>query len=447
MAAPNFAVLERPISSDEPCGPNLDLEGDSDFLQFIARTDSVLPSSFFTRGDDGESIPFDRSQLDFATEYSWIDRFLRRTHDLRILTFAGRLLALDRNLTQCVSCLSAVEALLRNRWVEVHPQGEDGDYGYRLAVLQVLDDMPTMILPLQHLPLFSHRRFGPISYRTMMVATGGASARPGEKALDGSDLERALREADPDDLAAAWANAERLAEVVDALAAISTEQAGAQNAVRLDRLSDLARGIMRILSEHAGAGVAEVPASIGVTDLASDSGSGDLLSAVTVPATASGSIKNRATVSAALAAVSGYFRSAERSSPAALLVRQAERLVGLSFHEALRALLPNHAEEASLYIGPKPDASFQLRIERIAELVGDEVEMVEIEQEPVPVFDVRSRSAAVSVLKEVGAYYRIHEPSSPIPLFTERACSLVNQDFLSILTDVLPGIRLARDAD
>jgi type VI secretion system protein ImpA len=62
-----------------------------------------------------------------------------------------------------------------------------------------------------------------------------------------------------------------------------------------------------------------------------------------------------------------------------------------------------------------------------------------------PAFDVRSRQQASQLLDEVGRYFRRSEPSSPIPLLIERARSLVDRDFMSILKDVLPGI-LKRDS-
>jgi type VI secretion system protein ImpA len=38
----------------------------------------------------------------------------------------------------------------------------------------------------------------------------------------------------------------------------------------------------------------------------------------------------------------------------------------------------------------------------------------------------------------VAAFFRRNEPSSPIPLFIERARRLVAKDFLEVLADVVP---------
>lgn len=51
---------------------------------------------------------------------------------------------------------------------------------------------------------------------------------------------------------------------------------------------------------------------------------------------------------------------------------------------------------------------------------------------------IRSRQDAIRALDAVAQYFRDHEPSSPIPLFVNRAKRLVSKDFLEVLADVVP---------
>jgi len=51
---------------------------------------------------------------------------------------------------------------------------------------------------------------------------------------------------------------------------------------------------------------------------------------------------------------------------------------------------------------------------------------------------IRSREDAVRALDAVAAFFRASEPSSPVPLFIERAKRLVAKDFLSVLEDIAP---------
>jgi type VI secretion system protein ImpA len=58
--------------------------------------------------------------------------------------------------------------------------------------------------------------------------------------------------------------------------------------------------------------------------------------------------------------------------------------------------------------------------------------------QPFNVGAIRSRDDAVRALDAVARYFRTQEPSSPIPLFLERAKRLVAKDFLTVLEDIAP---------
>jgi len=51
---------------------------------------------------------------------------------------------------------------------------------------------------------------------------------------------------------------------------------------------------------------------------------------------------------------------------------------------------------------------------------------------------IRSRDDAVRALDAVATFFRASEPSSPVPLFIERAKRLIAKDFLSVLQDIAP---------
>jgi len=51
---------------------------------------------------------------------------------------------------------------------------------------------------------------------------------------------------------------------------------------------------------------------------------------------------------------------------------------------------------------------------------------------------IKSRQDAVRALDAVADFFRRNEPSSPIPLFVERAKRLVSKDFLEVLADIAP---------
>jgi type VI secretion system protein ImpA len=60
---------------------------------------------------------------------------------------------------------------------------------------------------------------------------------------------------------------------------------------------------------------------------------------------------------------------------------------------------------------------------------------------------INSRQEAIRALDAVAGYFRRSEPSSPIPLFVERAKRLVAKDFLEVLADIAPdALAVARSA-
>jgi type VI secretion system protein ImpA len=54
-------------------------------------------------------------------------------------------------------------------------------------------------------------------------------------------------------------------------------------------------------------------------------------------------------------------------------------------------------------------------------------------------FEIGTRREAVALLEDVGLFYRAREPSSPIPLLTDRARALAERDFLYLLQQMLPA--------
>jgi len=54
------------------------------------------------------------------------------------------------------------------------------------------------------------------------------------------------------------------------------------------------------------------------------------------------------------------------------------------------------------------------------------------------VTDIKSRQDAIRALDAVCAYFRSHEPSSPVPMFLERAKRLVSKTFMEVLADIAP---------
>jgi type VI secretion system protein ImpA len=432
MAAIEFTTLAGPVSDEEPCGPDLDLAGDPDYMNFIARIEGLLPVTFFS-GPEGR--PFDRTSIDFGAEFATMGPLLDRTRDVRLLALLAKLLVLNRDLTGFVGCVGLIDTLLKERWDEVHPQASDGDFAIRMAAIESLDDMPPVVFPLQYMPIINHRRLGPLSYRSWMIATGEAKPREGEAVLDPAAIETAMMETELPALVETRDQFQSLQAALLSVRDICVDRTGGERAAKLEKLPGL---VDKILALVEGVVVKRDPALATVDAQASEGEAGGA-AATTI---AAGAVASTRDVADALAAIADYFGRHEPSSPALLLVRQAEQLMGKSFLEVMRVLVPNHMEQAAVQIG-KDRQIFDLPIERLSAFAEGlplpEPEAAEATEEASPRrLEAKTRGDAIRLLEQIGTYYRIAEPSSPVPFLTDRARSFAERDFLSLLKELLP---------
>ncbi len=421
---PKLAALCTPFSDTDLCGPDLDMEGDADYLNFFASVEGVLPTTFFSV-EDGS--PFDRSTVDIKGQLDALAPLLQRTRDIRLLLVQARLLILNKDLGGFALNLAAVAYWLDKFWDAVHPRPQPGDAA-RSGAISTLD-LPTVIFPLQYAPLIEARRLGPISYRTWMIATGEVKPRTGEVQVSQGAITEAISAADPEVLATARRN---IALVKSSLDTIRNAFLAHGESAGLDKLSTLAatiRGFIDPQASAAEAGAAAADASEAAAAAAGDVG----------PAPAS-----LAQASEALAAIADYYSRSEPSSPVLLLVRQANHLVGKSFFEIMNILIPAHVEKAAFQIGA--DQFFDLPLEKLSDfaevppvVAGGGSETTE-ESSPTdpPRYTITNRAQAIVLLDLVHRYFRRSEPSSPVPMLCDRARALAERDFMGVLRDVLP---------
>jgi type VI secretion system protein ImpA len=429
-AALSFEALTAPLPDEGACGPDLDADGDAAYMNFMAAGEGLLPATFYerdARDPERDGQPFDRTKIDFPAQYAKIATFAALSHDLRLVVLLAKFRVLDKDLSGFVAAVEALAVFLERYWEAVHPRGENGDFLLRMVAVQSLDDMAPVILPLNYAPLFEHKRFGSVTYRMHLLAVGEAAARAGEDKPDPTLVKRAFEE--DVDLGVLIERRNALRSLGLALARVKAafvEHVGLLEAVDFPRLAPLVESIRALLDGYVAlrdpsAGDAG-PAAVGAEGEAPVS-------------TDSGKVENFTDAAAALRAVAAYYARFEPSNPALLLVRQAEQLIGKSFLDAIRVLVPGHVEAAALQIGRAH--VFDLPIERLSEFAS--VEDVAVPDENVaPSFEVTTRDNALQLLAKVSAFYHRAEPSSPVSFLTERARTLTGRDFLGLLKDMLP---------
>jgi type VI secretion system protein ImpA len=269
-----------------------------------------------------------------------------------------------------------------------------------------------------------------------MIAKGELALREGEDPVDPGAIDKILEEAELAELVNRRGQFLALVEALKQIRVTWQEKSNSGVPVTLERLPSNVGQIFAMLDSaiakrDPSASLTSPPAGAqdGATEAAAEGAAPTLV----------GKVGSSAQAASALAAVAKYFSSREPSSPALLLVRQADALLGKSFLEVMRVLVPTHVDKAAVNIGK--DQFFDLPIDRLSSFA-------DVEEQPAntadgapegPQFEIRTRAEALALLDQVSNYFRTAEPSSPIPFLTDRARDLAQRDFLSVLKALLPA--------
>jgi type VI secretion system protein ImpA len=431
-ASPSPPPLDRfalpLVSDDDPCGPDLDLEGDTEFMNFIAATEGQLPASYYA---------FNRASIDFSGALQGAEKLLKRTLDLRLLVLMAKLSILNRDVTGFAQRLGNVAWLVKEHWEGANPRGEGDDYLGRIAQLATLEDNAVILLPLQHTPLIETNREGALSYRDQLLASGAVQPRSvtlydlrgqkqttePEKFMPAKSIERVLSDVEIATLAGAVEMLTSVSASIQTINAATTEHVGFENAVALPKLATPVTDMTRFLRaalvrrDPTLAPPPEAPSG------AADDGEA-ASSAAATPAT----FASRAEVDAALASALGYFAASEPTSPALLLIRQAREILGKNLYEVMKLLAPPHADAARVFVGP--DGAFTVPVKSLSNAPSAAIQAV-------PAEPAATRAAALALIDAVSAHMQKAEPSSPVPYLLDRARNLATRDFLSLLQDLL----------
>lgn len=424
-----------PVAPDDPCGPDLDLDGDSDYLNFFAATEGILPQSV------DEFYKFDRATTGLPARIEAAEALLKRTLDVRLLLLLAKLSILDRDISGFARWVGSANWLLKEHWEGAHPRPEGGDHSIRLAQLTTLEDNAVILLPLQYARLLELPREGAFSYRDQLAATGavkprsvmGYSLKEGqremgveEKFVPQKTIEKILRDVEIEKLSALVTTLGSLPKALQSIRDTTIEHVGYEQSIELPKLEKL----LREMTEFArGALLGRDPSfAAAAPDAAGAAAAGEGEPAPSASAAPPAGFASHAEIDAALASALGYFSTSEPSSPALLLIHRARAMLGKNLYEVMQLLAAQHADNARVSVGP--DGAFSVPVKILAEAPSAEFERVE----PGP---AASRVAALALVDAVVQHMQRAEPSSPVPYLLDRAKNLASRDFVSLLHDVL----------
>lgn len=408
------------ISPGAGCGPDL-YDTEPAFGALLDSCEELLPERF---------SEFDRSEIEFTDIFKQMDGFLKQSRDLRLLILLAQFGILAGQLHTFANAVRIMRRLLENHWADVHPM--DADFGHmeRIGALEALNNRPAVVLPLEAAPLLKTRRTGPISYRAIQIAAGDATARPDEHTISLGAIEAALTsgELEQDAIDEVLTDLAELPDELEAISSICTEQLKAADAKaappNYEALTTLLREMNTELNTRLGR-IAPEDSENSAGDEQTDAGPGGADAA----SAEQQDIRNAAQAKLILDAVEDYFASREPSHPALFLVREARGLVGKSYLDALKILMPRRFDDVALLLGT---SGLQLSNDRLIDLnENDDPDLGDIEGFSVMV--IESRTDAMKGIGAVKGYYSTNEPTSPIPLLLEEAQNMSSGSFTGLL--------------
>ncbi|UKE68437.1 type VI secretion system protein TssA [Xanthomonas cerealis pv. cerealis] len=333
--------LLQPIDSAEPAGPNLEYDAQFQALEEAARP---RPERALGAGVIASEQPSWRQVAEQATA------LLLRAKDLRVAAhLCTARLHLD-GFAGWADGLNLLSLLLERYWDAVHPRLDaDADPIERVNALASLVDHATLhtvrstrLLQGLHPAHFSLRDLR-LAQGVQREADGVDEERPGLGAID-----TCLRETPLQALVDLDATLLRAEEALAAIARLFNERTPGSGPALDPALRDLRelRAFLAAYLLERNASMEQSPA-----DAASD---GER--AVDVARAANGAIERREDVMRALQQLCDYYARREPSSPVPLLLRRAQRLVGLDFAALLRDLAPGGIAELRVISGDPHDA-------------------------------------------------------------------------------------------
>ncbi|MEM6973768.1 MAG: type VI secretion system protein TssA [Pseudomonadota bacterium] len=352
-------ALLRPISDDEPSGPDMEYES-----EFTALFLAAQPGA---EQEMGDSV-IEATEPDWAEVSRQCGEILKRTHDLRVGVVMAQAVLKREGWTAFAEATRYLKGLIDERWETCHPQldaEDDNDPTMRANAMRNLCDNDGLLKALHRQPLTESRMFGRMALRDLEVASGDA-AQP-------KDMEKAP---DMTEVAAAFTDTgnEKVTEIRDATAQARdhlkeiAKTFDAQIGGLSPDLAPIVTMMTQIASEvdryceTPSAGEAEDEtagdaAAAGDDGVGAGAGVGSGGRAATVAVAAPGTISSREDVDRALGKIIDYYNKNEPSSPLPMILARARRLVTADFMTIMQDLAPAGVSEFTVISGVSPTSS------------------------------------------------------------------------------------------
>ena len=360
--------LLQPVSSDSPCGPNLEYEPEFQEMEqaFQGKPDHQI-------GDEIQPA----EPPDWKAVKSKALALLSQSKDLRLGVYLACAALHTDGWGGFHKGLELVASLLDGFWDDIHPELDpsDGfDPAIRVNTLLSLCDPVKMLPGVRTIPLVVSKPLGRFGLRDVQIAKGDiapVSRNEGESpAL--STIEAAFHDCDGNTLQAAADAVDGAMKSLDRMDLILRDRIDVDKVPDFSPLYGLLQEAGQVLSENLARRGLALDTSPAVPAIEADEAGEDTETGMDytdrdtagrpAPAAApskssqmSGEIRSREDVIRALDKVCQFFYRNEPSSPIPILLERAKRLVSKDFMQILRNLVPDGVTQAEMIRGPEED--------------------------------------------------------------------------------------------
>lgn len=341
MTAYNLEALLAPIGDASPAGD--DLEYDPEYL---ALERAAAPKAERAVGDNVKAA--EEPEWDKVVELA--EAVLARSKDVRAAVHLTTGWLRTSGMPGWNAGLGLIRGLLEHFWETVHPQldaEDDNDPTMRVNSVVPLGDLQGVLRYFRTTPFVQSPRLGRFDLRALRIANGSLKVSASEGAEPSlTEIEACCMDCAEDELVAVTTAIRESLEHAKAIDAIFNDRVGTAGPDLKNLLSDIYE-LKKFLEPQLARRLPEE--GVSGEGAASEDGTGGAARAST------GAIAGPQDVMRRLDELCDYYTRNEPSSPVPLLLRRAQRLVGMDFMDLLKDLAPGGISELRVVSGNTDD--------------------------------------------------------------------------------------------
>ncbi|WEN14471.1 type VI secretion system protein TssA [Rhodanobacter sp. AS-Z3] len=345
MTQYDLESLLAPIGDASPSGDDLEYDP-----EFMALERAAAPKAERAIGDNVKAA----EEPDWDKVVELAEAVLRRSKDLRAAVHLTTAWMRTSGMPGWSAGLSLIRGLLEHFWDTVYPQldaDDDDDPTMRVNSIVPLGDLQGVLRYFRTTPFVQSPRLGRYDLRSLRIANGTLkiTSTDGESEATLTEIEACCLDCNEDDLAAVTAAITQSLESAKAIDGIFNERLGTAGPDLKNLLGDIYE-LKKFLepqlarrrpqeggADEAGAGGLEAASSGGAAGGAARA--------------SNGAIAGPQDVMRRLDELCEYYSRNEPSSPVPMLLRRAQRLVGMDFMDLLKDLAPGGISELRVVSG------------------------------------------------------------------------------------------------